>query len=150
MRGCISRMARCCQAPPSRQPEGRLRSRLPSAQSSCIHLWTLATEVQRAGRHNAEGKCSIDSCRAAERLTFDHRRSKSQGKSTAMDQVAIYPPAASEIRRPGRPHLSAIHACTRRTHLSTRTIAGSTRCCRRGARSGDAARDAWGRVGSAR
>ncbi len=54
--------------------------------------------MHRAGRHNAEGKCSIDSCGAAGRLTFDHRRSNSQGKSTAKDQVAIYPPAASEIR----------------------------------------------------
>ena len=31
-------MARCCQATPSSQPVGRLRSRLPPAQSSCMHL----------------------------------------------------------------------------------------------------------------
>ena len=39
-RGCTSHMARCCQATLSRQPEGRLRSRLHPAQSSCMHLWT--------------------------------------------------------------------------------------------------------------
>ena len=37
-----------------------------------------------------------------------------------MDQVTIYPPAASEIRRPGRPHLSATHACTRRERIYLR------------------------------